>query len=416
MYFRDAKITETMKIGIIREGKTPPDKRVPLSPAQCKEVQDSYPNIELVVQPSPIRKYTDDLYEALGINLQEDLSDCEVLFGVKEVPLNMLIPKKTYFFFSHTYKLQPYNAKLLKAILDKRIRLVDYEMIKDARNKRLIGFGRYAGIVGCFNGIRAYGLKHELYSLKAAHKCEDRAEMEAQLDRIQMPSNTKIVLTGFGRVGYGAREIMERLGLKEVSAENFVNETFDEAVFTHLGTNQYNRRIADGGFDKAEFYKDPSGYESAFFDYAKVADMYIACHYWAEGSPFIFTREDARKQEWNISVVADISCDIDGPVATTLRPSTIANPIYGIHRESFKEIDFKDPKAVAVMAIDNLPCELPKDASEDFGEELIRHVLPVLIGKDPDQVIFRATETTLEGELTPQFSYLKNYATQASNV
>lgn len=403
-----------MKIGIIREGKTPPDKRVPLSPAQCKEVQDQYPNVELVVQPSPIRKYTDDLYEAQGIELQEDLSDCDVLFGVKEVPLDMLIPNKTYFFFSHTYKLQPYNAKLLKAMLDKRIRLVDYEMIKDAKNKRLIGFGRYAGIVGCFNGIRTYGLKHGLYSLKPAHECEDRAEMEAQLDDINLPANTKIVLTGFGRVGHGAREVMQRLGVKEVDASSFLNETFDEAVFTHLNTDQYNRRSLDGGFDKSEFYKDPSGYESAFFDYAKVADMYIACHYWAEGSPFIFTREDAGRPDWNISVVADISCDIDGPVATTLRPSTIADPIYGIHRESFEEIDFKDPKAVAVMAVDNLPCELPKDASEDFGEELIKHVLPVLIGDDPDQIIYRATETTMGGELTPHFAYLKDYAASAS--
>lgn len=402
-----------MKIGIIREGKTPPDKRVPLSPAQCKHVADSHPEIELVVQPSPIRKYTDDLYEAEGITLQEDLSDCDVLFGVKEVPLEMLIEKKTYFFFSHTYKKQPYNAKLLKNILDKKIRLVDYEMIKAANNKRLIGFGRYAGIVGCFNGLRTFGLKHKLFNLTPAHECDDRAEMEAQLDGIHFPANTNIVLTGFGRVGRGARETMERAGIKEVSPEEFLSENFDEVVFTHLGTGDYNERITDGGFDKKEFYADPSGYQSCFMKYAEVANMYIACHYWGEGSPFIFTREYSQHEAWNISVVADVSCDINGPVATTLRPSTIADPIYAIDPSTYEEVSMDARNSIAVMAVDNLPCELPKDASEDFGNELIKHVLPVLLGPDPDKIIYRASETTLEGELTPHFAYLKEYVEMA---
>lgn len=402
-----------MKIGIIREGKTPPDKRVPMSPEQCKHVQDHHPEIELVVQPSPIRKYTDALYEEQGVTLQEDLSDCDVLFGVKEVPYDMLIPNKTYFFFSHTYKLQPYNAKLLKTILEKKIRLVDYEMIKGADNKRLIGFGRYAGIVGCFNGIRTFGLKHNLYSLKPAHQCFDRAEMEAQLDGISFPENTKIVLTGFGRVGRGAREVMSRAGIKEVSPEEFLSESFDEVVFTHLKTDEYNERISDGGFDKSEFYKDPSGYQSCFMKYAEVANMYIACHYWGEGSPFIFTREDSNHEAWNISVVADISCDIDGPVASTIRPSTIADPIYAIDPSTYQEVPLETPNSIAVMAVDNLPCELPKDASEDFGNELIKHVLPALLGPDPDQIIFRASETDLNGELTPHFAYLKDYVSKA---
>ncbi|NQX92660.1 MAG: alanine dehydrogenase [Flavobacteriales bacterium] len=402
-----------MKIGIIREGKNPPDKRVPLSPQQVKQVMQDYPEVSWVVQNSEVRKYQNHEYESLGVTMSDDLSDCDILFGVKEVPIDQLIPNSTYFFFSHTYKLQPYNAKLLKAILDKKIRLVDYEMIKEAKGKRLIGFGRYAGIVGCFNGIRTYGLKHGLYELKAAHLCEDRKEMEAQLDEISLPANTKIVLTGFGRVGHGAREILHRMNLREVEPEAFLTETFDEPVFTHLETSEYNARTSDGGYDKGEFYKDPMGYESTFMKYAEVADMYVACHYWAEGSPFIFNRNDVKKDNWNISVVADISCDIDGPVATTIRPSTIADPIYGVDKGSFGETAFTDSNAVAVMAVDNLPCELPKDASEDFGQELIKHVLPVLLGEDPDKIIFRATETTLEGELTPHFAYLADYAAQA---
>ncbi|MEO0403683.1 MAG: NAD(P)-dependent oxidoreductase [Bacteroidota bacterium] len=402
-----------MKIGIIREGKNPPDKRVPLAPKQVKEVMQQYPDVNWVVQNSEVRKYQNDQYAALGVKMSDDLSDCDILFGVKEVPIEQLIPNSTYFFFSHTYKLQPYNAKLLQSILDKKIRLVDYEMIKNAKGKRLIGFGRYAGIVGCFNGIRTYGLKHNLYHLKAAHECDDRKEMEAQLDEISLPANTKIVLTGYGRVGHGAREILHRMNMREVEPSEFLSQTFDEPVFTHLETSEYNARTANGGFDKAEFYKDPMGYESTFMKYAEVADMYVACHYWAEGSPFIFNRNDVKSDRWNISVVADISCDIDGPVATTVRPSTIADPIYGVNKGGFEEIDFKDPNAVAVMAVDNLPCELPKDASEDFGQELIKHVLPVLLGEDPDKVIYRATETTLEGKLTPHFDYLADYAAQA---
>lgn len=402
-----------MKVGIIREGKTPPDKRVPLSPEQCALVKKQYSNIELVVQPSPIRKFQDDAYREQGIDLQEDLSDCDVLFGVKEVPMDMLIPNKTYFFFSHTFKLQPYNAKLLRTILDKKIRLVDYEVIKDEKGKRLIGFGRYAGIVGCYNGIRTYGLKHDLYDLKPAHLCEDRLEMESELSKVKFPANTKLVLTGFGRVGHGARETLAKLGMKEVGKEAFLSEKFDDAVFTHLNTQDYNRRKSDGGFDKSEFYKDPSGYESCFMQYASVANMYIPCHYWSEGSPFIFTRSDMKEEAWNISVVADISCDIDGPVASTIRPSTIADPIYGYDPSAESEVDFTNPNAIAVMAVDNLPCELPKDASADFGSELIKHVLPALFGEDPTDIIGRASETNLKGELTPQFSYLQEYADAA---
>ncbi|MFZ6052902.1 NAD(P)-dependent oxidoreductase [Halocola ammonii] len=405
-----------VKLGIIREGKTPPDKRVPLSPKQCVEVLEKFDNVELVVQPSNIRKYRDEEYQELGLTLQEDLSDCDILLGVKEVPIEMLIPNKTYLFFSHTYKMQPYNAKLLRAILDKKIRLVDYEMIKDKSGKRLIGFGRYAGVVGCYNGLRAFGKKHKIYDLKPAHECEDRKEMEGQLSKVELPKSTKFVLTGFGRVGHGAREILDLISIKEVESKDFLEKEFDQPVFTHLEVNEYNERIADGGFDKKEFYKDPAGYRSTFPRYCHQADMYIPCHYWAEGAPFLFTRQDAKHPDWKVSVVADISCDIDGPVASTLRPSTVADPFYGYDRYEEKETDFMAENAIGVMAVDNLPCELPKDASEDFGKELIKHVLPPLLGEDPDRIIGRASETNLEGELTDEFAYLEPYVASAEKV
>jgi len=341
-----------MKLGIIREGKTPPDKRVPLSPKQCAEIKQKFRDLEVLVQPSSIRKFQDSEYEAEGIELKEDLSNCDVLMGVKEVPMDMLIPNKTYFFFSHTFKFQPYNAKLLKTILDKKIRLVDYEVLKNEKGHRLIGFGRYAGIVGCYNGFRTFGLKHDLYHLKPAHECDNRTEMESYLSDIKLPPNFKCVLTGDGRVGRGAMEIINKLGLRKVSKEAFLNETFDEPVYIQIDSEDYNARISDDGFVKKEFYTQPELYKSTFGPFSYAADMYIACHYWGEGSPFIFTREDMKHPDWKVSVVADISCDIDGPVASTIRPSTIAEPIYGYDKNSETEVDFKNPNAIAVMAVD----------------------------------------------------------------
>jgi alanine dehydrogenase len=398
------------KIGILRETKSPPDKRVPLSPKQCAEVKHLFPNVEVVVQPSPIRKFKDEEYTDAGITLQEDLSDCDILMGVKEVKMDTFIPNKTYLFFSHTFKMQPYNAGLLKSLLDNKIRLIDYEVIKNQQGIRLIGFGRYAGIVGCYNGFRAFGLKHDLFSLKPAHECEDREEMEGQMKHITLPKTTRIALTGHGRVGKGALEVIKKLNIRQVTPEEYLANEYNEPVYTHIDSEHHNERSSDGGFDKAEFYKDASNYRSTFIRYARKSDLYIACHYWADDAPFIFTRDDVKDSEWQISVVADISCDIDGPVASTIRPSTVDDPIYGYNRFTEQEVDYKDKDAICVMAVDNLPCELPKDASVDFGAELIKHVLPHLLGDDSEGIIANASETTLDGTLTEQFAYLKEYA------
>ncbi len=401
-----------MRIALIREGKNPPDKRVALSPKQAKEVMTKWPHVTLVAQTSNIRKFSDEAYRNAGVEVVNSVDDCDVLIGVKEVPIDMLIPGKTYLFFSHTFKMQPYNAPLLAALLEKKIRLIDYEVIKSPNGRRLIGFGRYAGVVGCYNGWRLFGIRNRLFTLKPAHECHNRAEMEAELQKVTIPKNTKVVLTGFGRVGHGAREIMALLPIREVSPEAFLDETFDAPVFTHLEVNHYNRRKEDGGFDKKAFYADATGYESTFPQYMHVADVYIACHYYAEGAPFLFTRSDAKSPHWRTTVIADVSCDIDGPIASTIRPSTIANPFYGYDRFLESECDLMHPNAIAVMAVDNLPCELPYDASEDFGSELMEHVLPLLIEGDRDHILANATETDLNGALTPAFEYLADYAAQ----
>ena len=402
-----------MKIGVVREGKTPPDQRVPLTPAQCAELKRSYPDVELVVESSEVRRITDDEYRAEGIDVVKDLSGCDVLLGVKEVPLDELIPDTTYLFFSHTYKLQPYNAKLLRTIVDKRIRLIDYELIKRANGRRVIGFGRWAGIVGAYNGLRAWGMRHGTFALPRAIDCADMKDMVSHAKAIDLPSHMKIVLTGGGRVGMGAHELLTSLGLREVHADAFLKEDFNEAVFTRLDVDQYNARTDGQPFDMEGFMADATGYKSKFMPYAEVADMYIAGHYWAEGSPFLFTREDMKAASWNVKVVADVSCDIDGPVACTLRPSTIADPLYGYNPTTESECAMDDPSGVTVMAVDNLPCELPRDASHGFGKEMMAHVIPLLVGGDRDNMLTNATETTLEGALAPKFAYLQDYIDQA---
>ncbi len=394
-------------IGILKEGKTPPDKRVPLSPQQCADFISQYPSINFVVQRSPIRCFSDEEYSNLGITLVDDVSNCDVLLGVKEVPKSDLLSDKTYFYFSHTIKEQPYNRELLQKMVEKNITMVDYETLKHANGSRIIGFGRYAGVVGCYNGFLAYGKRTKRFELKAANLCEDRKELEKELKKVDLP-NIKIIVSGKGRVGKGALEVIHILGVKEVSKEDFKTKTFDEPVYVHVDFPDYNARIDGLEFTADEFFKKPELFESTFMDYASCADVFIAGHYYGAGSPYLFTREDVKSADFKIRTVADISCDIDGPVASTIRPSTIENPIYGYNPATESEDDFDKEDIISVMAVDNLPCELPKDASEDFGNELMKHVFPCLIGDDPEQIIGRAT-ICKNGDLNTHYEYLRDY-------
>ena len=396
-----------MKIGVLKEEKVPADKRVPLTPKQCRLLLDTYPDIEISVKSSAIRCFSDAMYIAEGIDVVDDLNDCDVLIGVKEVPKESLIANKTYLYFSHTIKEQFYNRELLLKMIELNINMVDYEVLRNKQGKRLLGFGRYAGIVGAYNGFLTYGLKSGKYNLKEAHNCEDRIEMESEMSKIKL-SNEKIIVTGNGRVGNGIMEIMEKSNIREVSRLEFIQDTFNEAVFVRLNTMDYNVR-KDGSITvKQEFYSNPELFKSSFMDYAIHADIFIAGHYYSSGSPFLFTREDAKSPDFNLKVVADVSCDINGPVACTIKPSTIANPIYGYDKQLEQEVDFRDEGAIAVMAVDNLPCELPKDASEDFGNEMLAKIIPSLLISDDEQIIANAT-ICKAGDLTPNFEYLRNY-------
>jgi saccharopine dehydrogenase (NAD+, L-lysine-forming) len=398
-----------LKLGVVREGKVPPDKRVPITPEQCVKLMEMFPEVEVIVQKSEVRAFEDNEYAALNIRLSNDLSDCDYIVGVKEVNVDDLIPNKTYLFFSHTYKKQPYNRKLLQAILDKRIRLVDYEMLTYPHGGRVIGFGRYAGIVGAYNGLLAFGKKTKTYALKPAHQCFDRKEVERELGKVVLSPDFKMVITGWGRVGHGAREIVDLLNIKEVSPEDFLTKEYNEPIFTHLEVGDYNASDDNSEFDRDLFFENPAGFHSTFGRYTTKAQLYLACHFWSSKSPKIFSSEDAKSVDCTLKVIADISCDIAGPIVSTIRPSTIANPLYGFDPQTESETDFMQDGAIGVMAIDNLPCELPRDASKDFGAELIEKVLPHLFGNDDEKIIWRATETLLSGKLAPHFEYLQDY-------
>ena len=396
-----------MKIGIVKEGKVPVDRRVPLTPAHCSALMALY-DCTVVVQPSPIRAILDQEYLDAGIPLQEDLSDCDVLMGVKEVPISQLISDKTYFFFSHTYKQQPYNAGLLKACVDKNIKLIDYELLTNG-SSRVVSFGRFAGLVGAYNGLRGWREKFGGSPLKPAHECHDLSEMWEQLNAQNWSSDLKIVLTGKGRVSSGAVETLRAAGIKECTPEEFVSGT-SGPVWTQLDAQNYYTSRDGEPFNKQQLYKDPSTFESKFMHYAPHASLFIAGHYYDARAPFLFSRKDMRLRDFNIKYVADVSCDIDGPVASTLRPSTIEHPFYGYDTIKETVVDHLEPSAIGVMAVDNLPCELPRDASLSFGTDLLREVLPALFNGDKDQVLYRATQCE-QGSLSDNFDYLKSYIT-----
>lgn len=396
-----------MKIAIIKERKKPQDRRVVLSPKACQKLIEKYPDLEIVVEPSDVRAYKDAQYTAAGIKLTDNFDDCDVLLGVKEVPIDALIPNKKYFFFSHTIKKQVYNRNLLRAILDKNISLHDHEVLTDKKGIRLVAFGRYAGIVGAYNAIRTYGLKSQNFTIPKASELHDKQDLIKTLKTLKLPA-IKIVLTGKGRVGNGSFEILNGMGLKQVAANAFLTETFNEAVFAQIDVDSYVKRKDGKPFVFSEFFSNPEPFERNFMPFAKVADVYIAGHFYAAGAPYIFTRDDAKNPNFNISVVADISCDIDGPVASTIRSSTIENPIYGYDVLNEKETDYLDPNAIAVMAVDNLPCELPIDASDGFGEHFSKYIIPAFFNGDADGVLERG-RMTFKGKLTPRFTYLQDF-------
>lgn len=397
-----------MKIGIIRERKTPPDTRVPLAPKQCQQMLATYP-FELLVEPSPIRCFTDEDYRQLGIPMGEDMEGCDILMGVKEVPVEALIPGKTYLFFSHTIKEQPYNRKLLQAVLEKKVTLIDYEVITDEWGRRLIAFGRFAGMVGAHNGVLMYGRRTGQFELPRMKDFYNYAEAQQYYaNQLSLPP-FRIVLTGTGRVGQGAAQVLRDMGIRQVSPNDFLVKTYQEPVFALLMSDDYAARKDGSAFDKDDFHLSPELFKSTFQPFTKVCDLMINGVYWDNKAPAFFTLDDMRSPGFSIQAVADITCDI-APVSSipsTIRASTIADPIYGFDPNTEQEVDPHLPHAIDMMTIDNLPSELPRDASEAFGQMFMERVLPELL--DPKSEVIERATIARDGRLAGHFGYLEGY-------
>jgi alanine dehydrogenase len=396
-----------MKFGIIKERKNPPDRRVVFSPDELARLKQQYQEVSIKVESSDIRVFSDEDYRNKGIEVVNDISDCDVFFGVKEIPVENLIANKSYFFFSHTLKKQPHNKKLLQAILEKNIDLYDHETIVDIHNRRLIGFGRYAGIVGAYNSIMAFGIKFELFKLPKAETLSGKEALITHLKRLILPP-IKFVVTGTGKVGNGVKEILDAIKIKEVSVENFLTKNYTQPVYVQIDILDYNIRKDGQVLDLTDFIHNSYEYISDFERFTKVSDLYISGHFHGNNAPDILTKEMLKDKDCKIKVVGDISCDVNSSIACTLRSSTIAEPFYGYLPYENKEVDVFHPAAIVIMAVDNLPCELPKDASQGFGKMFMEHVIPAFFNGDKDGILARA-KMTENGKLTDRFSYLQEY-------
>jgi len=395
-----------LKIGLIKEGKIPADNRVALTPVQCRWIQQNK-NISVVVQRSSTRCYADNEYIKAGIEVKDDVDECDILFGIKEVPVDMLIADKTYFFFSHTRKLQSYNQKLLQAIIRKKITLIDYECLEHEDGTRLIGFGFFAGVVGAHNGMMAFGNRKGAFSLNRVYKKKNFQELIHTYFGLKLP-NIKVAVTGSGRVAHGILEIMNLMEIHETDPDEFKSTEFSYPVYVHLkGADLYLNKLT-GRYTRKEFHEHPEYYRCLFSDYISETDILLNGVYWYDKVPRLFDMDDIKKPGFRIQTIADISDDKFGSVPCNLGESTMEDPVYGVNKISGERTAPYLHGSVDVMAVGNLPNELPRDASRYFGEQLIKFILDDLI-TGGSKIIEEATITE-SGKLTNNFSYMKAYA------
>ncbi len=397
-------------IGLLREGKNPPDKRVPLSPTACSQLLKLWPDTRIVVQPAIIRCFSETAYAEAGCEISEDLSACNLLMGVKEIQINDLRPDKTHLFFSHVTKRQPYNRSLLQAVLQKGITLLDYELLTDPEGLRTVAFGRFAGIVGAHHGLAAFGKKNQEFELPGAWQVDRLSDLLHLYGRIKWPA-MRIVVTGDGRVGKGAVELLRAAGIQELSAAEFLEGhlTGEAAVFCVLKSKDVFRRsgTSEGSvWDRSHFHAHPNHYVSQLAPYLSQADILVNTLFWSAGGPRLFERSDMRLASFRVRTIADISCDINGGVPATLRFSSIADPVYGYDPHSETEVKPYTKDSIDIMAVENLPCELPVDASELFGQQLLASFFPAWMNEGLEAEEIKRATITRAGALTEGYQYL----------
>jgi alanine dehydrogenase len=396
-----------LQIGIITEEKIPLDNRVAFTPSQCKWIHKIIPGVKIVVQHSPHRCFSDKEYAAASIEVKEDVVDCDILLGIKEVPIKYLIPNKTYFIFSHTKKLQPHNKNLFREIIKNKITLVDYECLKHEDGTRVLGFGFFAGIVGAHNGMMAYGNRTGTFHLDRVNSQKDFRHLIHTYFGLKIP-DIKIAVTGNGRVAHGVLEVMNLMGIHETEPDLFITKKITYPVYVHLKSADLYEHKKNGKYNREDFHVNPKKYKSLFYKYISATDVLMNGVYWGKDIPRLFEMEDIKTKKFNIQTIADISDDQYGAVPCNITGSTIEDPVYGVDKKSFAITKPYLKNAVDVMAVSNLPNELPRDASRYFGEQIIKYILKDMIGSG-SAIIENAT-IVKKGKLTKPFAYMKDYA------
>lgn len=401
-------MSAVLKLGLLKERKSPPDYRVAFIPEQCNNLLAQYPHINIVVESSSNRSIPDAEYESEGLEVVPNLEDCDILFGVKEVPASAIIPGKTYCFFTHTVKKQPHNRHMLRQLMDMGCTVYDYELITDEHLTRTVAFGFYAGLVGAYNAIRGWGLRTSQFQLLPAYECGHYAKLKKQIQGMPALEPIKIVVAGRGRVGKGTKEMLDVFGIKQVDPHAFLEKQFDEPVYTVLHSGDYYALPDDRQWDSAYFYKHPAEVVSTFAPYAKVADVLITTAFWHPSTPPLFTKEEAAASDFKIKLIADITCDVEGFVPINLRASTITAPFYDYNPTTgTEEYAFSSADHITMMTVDNLPCELPTDASCEFGRQLIDNFMPYLLGEDNGTA--ERAKILDNGQLTARYAYLQEW-------
>ena len=399
-----------MKIALIKETKIPVDNRVALAPKQVAELNRLYPQHQIVVQGSDIRAFSDDEYRAEGIEVVSDVSDADILFGIKEAKIESLIPGKRYFFFGHIAKMQAYNRPLLQAFIQKCITFYDYEYLVDDNNIRVCAFGWWAGVVGVYYTLRGYGLKHSLYYLPKPDRRFTLDQLLDSLRGIELPK-IKVFVTGAGRVSQGAQYVLDKIGaVKMTEVEYLQTKRVDKLSYSYADVDRLVRRKDGGAFSWKDFTKNAGEYESDFQRWARATDVLICAHFWGPEAPVYLTEEDLRRDDLRIRMIGDVTCDIKGSVKSTVRPATHDAPYYDYNPVTERdEPAFSSDKNITVMAVDTCPNALALDTSEYFGKMLTEHVFGPLLKGEPSAVIDRSM-IVLEGKLTDRFEYLRDFA------
>ena len=394
-------------IGLIREGKVPHDNRVALIPSQCKWLQKNFPEIRILIQSSPHRCFSDKEYQSAGIEVKADIGEADILFGIKEVPIASLIPHKKYLFFSHTRKKQVYNRAMFHALIEKKITLIDYECLEHEDGQRMLGFGFFAGVVGAHNGIMAYGQRTGSYTLERVYIQHNFRQLIHTYFGLKLP-RIKVAITGSGRVAHGLLEVMNLMGLIEVEPDEFLERDFEYPVFVQLKGSDLYRHKTTGTYNRIDFHQHPQHYHCIFYPYTKVTDILLNGIYWDERAAPLFEWEQMADASFRIKTIADITYDKNGSIPCNLGDHSMEDPLYGVDKISRQKTAPFLPGSVDVMAVGNLPNELPRDASRYFGEQLIKYVLEDLF-KEDSKMIKRATMLNA-GKLTEEFEYLRGYA------